>query len=165
MGGTHSLNFFKTIYICTSKSLKIVSIISFLVHNNHLNLCGQVENFKWILCNCKTGVKLGYLRFLVYKIFVAIFSWFDWELQLFVWHKIFSNIWHSKVVYSNFILVFWIYGLEILMGLKLNQANLILLLFYFHFLIDIFATWLFQFIYFNDYCFDRFFSLRYLFAM
>ena len=28
-----------------------------LVHNDHFNLCGQIDNYKWILCSRKTGVK------------------------------------------------------------------------------------------------------------
>ena len=32
-------------------------------HNNHLKLCGQVENSKWILCSRSTVVKCCYLRF------------------------------------------------------------------------------------------------------
>ena len=40
--------------------------IGLSVHNFHLNLCGQVENSKWILCSRKTGVKSANLRFLMY---------------------------------------------------------------------------------------------------
>ena len=32
--------------------------------NNHLNLCGQVQISKWILCSPKTGIKCGHLSFL-----------------------------------------------------------------------------------------------------
>ena len=39
----------------------------FSVQNNHLNLCGQVENTKWILRSRKPGVKCEYLRFLMNK--------------------------------------------------------------------------------------------------
>ena len=39
----------------------------FLVFNNHLNLCGQAENYKWIFCSRKTGVECGYLRSFMYK--------------------------------------------------------------------------------------------------
>ena len=39
----------------------------FWVHNNYFNLCGQVENFKWILGIRKTCVEWGYSRFLIYK--------------------------------------------------------------------------------------------------
>ena len=35
----------------------------------HLNMCGQVENYKWIFCSRKTGVQCAYLRFLKYKNF------------------------------------------------------------------------------------------------
>ena len=54
------------IYIC--KSLKLRIKASFLVHNNYLNLCRQVDNFKWILCSPNTDVNCGYLRFLRYKV-------------------------------------------------------------------------------------------------
>ena len=43
-------------------------------HNNHFNLCGQLENSKWILCSQKTGVKCEYLRFLVEKISLVKFK-------------------------------------------------------------------------------------------
>ena len=43
-------------YICTSKNLKTPPLKGFWVHNNYLNLCGQVENSKWTLCCRKTGV-------------------------------------------------------------------------------------------------------------
>ena len=33
------------------------------------NLCGQVENIKWILCSPKICVRCAYLRFLIYKIY------------------------------------------------------------------------------------------------
>ena len=55
------------IYNCTSKSLNPAFKNEFLVHSNHLNLCGQVENLKWILSSRKPGVKCGYLRFFMYQ--------------------------------------------------------------------------------------------------
>ena len=52
--------------------LKLVTIEYFKtrlsVYNIHMNLCGQVENCKWILFSRQTGVKCKYLRFLMYKI-------------------------------------------------------------------------------------------------
>ena len=36
------------------------------VHNNHLNLCGKVENSKWILCCQKTGFE-GDVMYLHYE--------------------------------------------------------------------------------------------------
>ena len=41
--------------------------IGFSVHNYHLNLVGQVENYKWLLFNQKIVIKCGYLRFFIYK--------------------------------------------------------------------------------------------------
>ena len=39
-----------------------------LTFNNHLDLYGQVQNLKWILCGQKTGIKCGLvLKILVYK--------------------------------------------------------------------------------------------------
>ena len=29
------------------------------VHNNHLNLCLQVNNSEWLLCGLKTGIKIS----------------------------------------------------------------------------------------------------------
>ena len=49
------------------KSLKIRVKNGLLIHNNHLNLCGQEEHSKWILSSRKPGVKFGYLRCLMYK--------------------------------------------------------------------------------------------------
>ena len=43
------------IYICTLEILKTRVQNRFLVHNVHLNLCGQVQNSKRILCSRKTG--------------------------------------------------------------------------------------------------------------
>ena len=55
-----------TINSCLKKSSSFVFKTCYYVHNNQLNLCGQVETSKWILCSQKTGVKCGYLRFLMY---------------------------------------------------------------------------------------------------
>ena len=57
--------FFETnlMIICISKYTKIfipTSKTDFSVDNSHLNLCGYVENAKWILCCQNTGVKCGY---------------------------------------------------------------------------------------------------------
>ena len=46
-----------TFYVCTSKIFKNH------VLSNHLNLCEQVENSKWIMCSLKSDFKCGYLRF------------------------------------------------------------------------------------------------------
>ena len=53
------------IYFHTSEILKTRFKNRFSVHNNHLYLCGQVENTKWILCSRKMGIKCAYLRFLM----------------------------------------------------------------------------------------------------
>ena len=55
-----------TIYIFTSKTLKTFLKPLFRC-TIPFDLCGQVENFKWILWSQKTGVKCGHLRFLIYK--------------------------------------------------------------------------------------------------
>ena len=44
------------------KSWKLTFKTGLSVHNIHLNLCGQVENSKWILCSRKTGVKYIYIK-------------------------------------------------------------------------------------------------------
>ena len=41
------------IYIYSSKILNPAFKTSFLVHNDHWNFCGYVENSKWILCTRK----------------------------------------------------------------------------------------------------------------
>ena len=46
--------------IVHQKSLKNTIKPGYSVHNNHLNLCGQIEKSKWILCSLKRGVKCGY---------------------------------------------------------------------------------------------------------
>ena len=67
------LEIFKTkliiIHICIKFFFKSAFKTKFLVHNNHLNLYWQVNNSKWILCNRKTDVKCGYIRFIMYKLF------------------------------------------------------------------------------------------------
>ena len=68
---SHSRNvfivFFKTnlmiIISVHQKSLKL---------NNHLNLCGQIKNSKWILSTRKTGVNCGHLIFFFYTNAVLI---------------------------------------------------------------------------------------------
>ena len=52
------------IYISKSKKdLKTAFKTDFLVHNNHLNMCEQVEISKWMLGSRKIGFKCEYLRF------------------------------------------------------------------------------------------------------
>ena len=34
-----------------------IRIVQNSVHTNYLNMCGQVENSKWILCRRKSDVK------------------------------------------------------------------------------------------------------------
>ena len=62
--------------ICTSKIVKPRIKTGFLLLNNHLNFWGQIQNFKWILCSQKIGVKCGYLRFLLYRyiLYIVIFQ-------------------------------------------------------------------------------------------
>ena len=48
------------ICICTSKTLKSASKTYFSVHNSQLNLRGQVESSRGILCSRNTDVKFGY---------------------------------------------------------------------------------------------------------
>ena len=42
------------------KSLKLAFKTGFSIHNNHLNLCGQVEHSKWMFCIQNTAVKCGF---------------------------------------------------------------------------------------------------------
>ena len=48
---------------CLNLYIRNLKNLRFSVRNIHLNLCGQVENSKWILCSRKTGVKGAKLYF------------------------------------------------------------------------------------------------------
>ena len=65
----------------TSKIFKLAFKAGVSVHNHHLNLFGQVDNSKWILCSRKISVKCGYLRFLMYKTY---YMWNRFDMRIFI---------------------------------------------------------------------------------
>ena len=60
--------------IVHQKSLRTASMIGFSVHNNDLNLCGQIKNSKWKLCRRKKMLNVGIKDFLCTNIIYIIQS-------------------------------------------------------------------------------------------